>query len=80
MVIKKEKAPEEVLSEEEWDVVAAIVILLMACVEDVKEASQPEKEEGIDIKSWFFEELVKKQVKKEIGVVSYTVAHQEKQH
>jgi hypothetical protein len=73
----KEKAPEEVPSEEQWDAVAAVAMQSVADVEDVEEASEPEDEE-IDFESWFFEEPVDEPVKKETGVVRCTVANEEK--
>ena len=77
MVAAKEKAPEEVPSEEEWDALATVAIQLMAGEEDAEEADEP-KEEEIDFESWFFEEPVEEPVEKETGVVSCAVADEEK--
>ena len=77
MVTMKEKAPEEVLSEEERDAVAVVAMQSAADVEDVKEAYEPE-DKGNDFESWFFEEPVEEPVKKETRVVRCTVANEEK--
>ena len=77
MVTMKEKAPEEVPSEEEWDAVAAVAMQSVTDVEDVEEADEPEEEE-IDFESWFFEEPVEEPVKKETRIVRCAVADKEK--
>jgi hypothetical protein len=69
MVSTIKKAPEEVSSEDEWDVLATVTI---ASAYDAEGADEPE--EKIDFKSRFFDEPIEKSIR----VISCTMADEEK--